>query len=339
MTEKERLLAALRGTNPERPPCVCPGGMMNMITRELMELCGVYLPEAHNDAAKMAELAYAVYEKGCFENCGVPFCMTVEAEAMGASATMGSDIFEPHITSYAIESVDQWQELKSMDLSTGRAKVVLDAIGLLRSKNSDVPIIGNITGPISTASSVMEPVVFYKQMRKKNATMHEYLHFVTEQLIAFACAQIDAGADVIAISDPSGTGEILGPKFFEEFAVKYINMLIDGIRSRDAGVIVHICGQMHSVYPQINMVSADALSFDSIVDLGHAGRNLPGRVLMGNVSTYALEFADSERVEILTRTCMAKGAGIISPACGLGMKSPISNIKAMLNAVKGGSNA
>lgn len=38
---------------------------------------------------------------------------------------------------------------------------------------------------------------------------------IMEGLIDFARAMVEADADVIAVSDPSGTGEILGPKFFE----------------------------------------------------------------------------------------------------------------------------
>jgi len=55
---------------------------------------------------------------------------------------------------------------------------------------------------------------------------------VTDSLIEFALLQIKVGADVIAISDPSGTGEILGPKYFNEFAVKYINKIIDAIQEK-----------------------------------------------------------------------------------------------------------
>ena len=71
-------------------------------------------------------------------------------------------------------------------------------------------------------------------------------NYITDQLIAFGRAQIEAGADVIAISDPSGTGEILGPKYFEEFAVTYINRLLNGLQKEKLGTIVHICGQMRS---------------------------------------------------------------------------------------------
>lgn len=45
-TEKERLERALRQEEVDRPPCICPGGMMNMITTDLMDACGVTWPEA-----------------------------------------------------------------------------------------------------------------------------------------------------------------------------------------------------------------------------------------------------------------------------------------------------
>ena len=51
---------------------------------------------------------------------------------------------------------------------------------------------------------------------------------------------------------------------------------------------------------------------------------------MGNVSTYALEFGNPERVASLTKHCVESGSNIISPACGLGTKSPLGNIQAML---------
>ena len=172
MNPKKRLKMSLNGERVDRPPCICPGGMMNMVTAELMERVGIYLPEAHTDARKMADLAKAVYEQGCFENCGVPFCMTIEAEAMGAQVTMGSKIYEPHVTGYAINSVTEWETITPMSMEEGRAKVVLDAIRILKSRNLDVPIIGNITGPVSTASSVMEPVIFYKELRKEKKKKH-----------------------------------------------------------------------------------------------------------------------------------------------------------------------
>ena len=334
ISEKERLLETLNGNTVDRPPVICPGGMMNMITEELMENINVYMPKAHFDSRLMADLAKAVYSEGCFENFGVPFCMTVEAENMGAEVDMGSTIFEPHVIDYLIYTVLDWRKLPQFDLNKGRMKVVLDAIKLIKEETENIPIVGNLTGPISTASSIMEPLNFYKELRKKNSEAHEYMNFITRELIKFAKAQIEAGADLITISDPSGTGEILGPKLFEEFVVKYINDLVLEISSLNVPVIVHICGQMDKVYNEVNKIKANALSFDSIVSVKGSRKHLEDRIIMGNISTYALEFSDPEKIKNNTKYCREHGMNIISPACGLGMRSPLKNIKSILKTIK-----
>ena len=330
MTEKQRLLNLLDQKESDRPACICPGGMMNMITANLMERSGVYLPAAHRDGEQMAKLARSVAEENCFENVGVPFCMTVEAEALGAEVELGSEIIEPRVTSYAIQSAAEWQNLNTFDVLSGRAEVTLSAISRLKESCPNLPVVGNITGPISVAASLMEPMTFYRELRKKNVEAHAYLDFVTEQLCHFAAAQVEAGADVIAISDPSGTGEILGPKYFAEFAVPCLNRILETAKSRGARTIVHICGQMAAVYEQVKLLNSDALSFDSIVPMQVARKNLPNRVLMGNVSTYTLEFGDEEKIAKLAEISVKNGADILAPACGLGMKTPLKNEQAML---------
>lgn len=85
MNSKERLLNTLKGCSVDRVPCICPGGMMNMVITELMHKTGIMWPDAHLDGKKMADLAAGVYEYGMFENYGVPFCMTIEVESIGGS--------------------------------------------------------------------------------------------------------------------------------------------------------------------------------------------------------------------------------------------------------------
>ena len=145
---------------------------------------------------------------------------------------------------------------------------------------------------------------------------------------------VEAGADVITIADPSGTGEILGPRFFKEFAVRYINQLLDGLADLHVETIVHICGHMKNVYKEVNEVHSNALSFDSAVPMMDARKNLADRVLMGNVSTYTLEFGSEEAVRRLAGNCIKCGSDIVSPACGLGMSSPLRNIQALLSRVE-----
>ena len=117
LTPKERLKTVLSGKKADRTPCICPGGMMNIITEELMKTVKIYLPQAHTDARMMAGLAKAVYEQGCFENYGVPFCMTIEAEELGAGVDLGSSAYEPHVTEYVIGTVSDWEKLPKLDVT------------------------------------------------------------------------------------------------------------------------------------------------------------------------------------------------------------------------------
>lgn len=332
-SKKERLLKSLDNIKTDRPPCICPGGMMNMITKDLMEKIGTYLPEAHKNRHDMVKLIEAVVEESCFENYGV-LCMTLEAEAYGSDVDYGSDIFEPHVVGFLIDEIEDFKNLKEMDFSN-RVEEVLSAIEILKSEgNKDIPIIGNVTGPISLATTILDPVKFYKALVKKNKLAHEYLDFLTADLVKLANKMADRGADLIAIADPSGTGEILGPKRFEEFTVYYINKIVDSLAKRNIKTIVHICGNMTGVYKEVNKIRSNTLSFDSMVSMTEAKKNLKDRVLMGNVSTYALEFMESSKIKDLTLSAKRNGSSIISPACGLGMKTPIENIKAMLEALE-----
>ena len=70
----------------DRPPLICPGGMMTMVVKEAMEAINIFWPAAHDDADLMAGLTLGMAELGGIENLGVPFCMTVEAEGMGGGA-------------------------------------------------------------------------------------------------------------------------------------------------------------------------------------------------------------------------------------------------------------
>ena len=338
-TSAALLADALHGEKGSRIPCICPGGMMNMLTEETMDLCHTYWPEAHSDPVLMARLAAAPFAAGLFDNIGVPFCMTVEAEAMGSAVDLGDRQTEPRVTAYAIASVEQWDKLSPVTGDRGRAKVVLEALPLIRAQHPQAAVIGNLTGPISLASSLVDANAFYKELRKKPQAAHALMDFVTDNLITFGRAQIQAGAEFIVISDPSGTGEILGPRLFEEYALPCLNRLCQALRHLCSGVIVHICGQLRTVYPQLAQLESDAISVDAAVSLEKLRENVPGKVVMGNVSTFALAAGKSDTIRSLCRGCLRSGADILAPACGLGTTTALSSIRILMETVKEAADA
>ncbi|HEY6007026.1 MAG TPA: uroporphyrinogen decarboxylase family protein [Geobacteraceae bacterium] len=332
---KERLLRVLEKKAIDRPPVICTGGMMNAAIVDVMEATGRTLPEGHSDPALMAAISTDVRNATGFENVGIPFCMTVEAEVLGSEIDFGSLACEPKIARELYPSVSQvaFRELGSM-LKSGRIATVVEAAHRLSRQHGDEPVIASLTGPVSTAASIVDPVTFLKELRKDPEGAHRVLTYVTDFLIGFARELVDNGATIIAIGDPTATGEILGPRMFDDFAVTYLNRLVDGIHGLDAPVIVHICGKLQAVKGAIPRIHGDAISTDALVNLKLLKEEFPQLVTMGNVSTFLLESGEADKVARHTAQLVRDGVNIIAPACGLSTSSRLENIRAMTESVK-----
>ncbi|MBB6218551.1 [methyl-Co(III) methanol-specific corrinoid protein]:coenzyme M methyltransferase [Anaerosolibacter carboniphilus] len=331
MTEKERLLKVLKGEAVDRPPVICPGGMMNASVTEVL----ADIQENHNiNLDAMVEAARAVHEITGFENYGVPFDMTVESEPLGAKIDLGDKLVEPRVTKYNHHSIeDIIQNYKVNPRDAHRMGITIQAIEKLR--NDEIPVIGNITGHISTATSVIDPLTALKMLKKDPDNIYRFFQFIHDYSKEYAVEMIRAGADVIAISDPTATGEILGAKNFEKFAIPFYKDMIATIHQFDIPVIIHICGNANNIIDSLNGAGVDAVSFDSIVNMRFAKSKLATR-LMGNINTQLLHTGEQGKIESITQNCIDSGVDIVSPACGLSMATPVGNLRTMTDFVKRG---
>lgn len=336
LTPKERLLNVLSGRTVDRPPVICTGGMMNAAIVEIIELSGCPLPAAHSDSRLMADLAAAIQRQTGFENIGMPFCMTVEAEIMGSEVSYGTQACEPKVVNelYSSLAAVERKDINAM-LGEGRVGVVLAAIRRAAQDNREIPVIGNLCGPISLAASLVDPVAFLKGLCKDKASAHVMLAYVSDLLAEFACRMAGHGADVISIGDPTATGEILGPRVFGEFAVPYINRVIDRIHECQTKVILHICGDMNRVRHLLPSLHADAISVDAVVSLKKLKDEFPRLITMGNISTYLLESGTEDAVRRTVRRLTKEQVDIIAPACGLSTATSVKMIRALTEAAAG----
>jgi MtaA/CmuA family methyltransferase len=338
LSPKSRLLDTLARKRVDRPPVVCTGGMMNSAIVGVMRKTGHTLPEAHFEAGRMADLAAGIHIETGFENIGIPFCMTVEAEVLGSDIDFGSLACEPKIARELYSSAKDvvFKDARFL-LTSGRISEVAGAAELLARRYPDQPVIGSLTGPISTAASLVDPLQFLKELRKDRESAHRVLEYVSTFLIGFAKILVEGGATTICIGDPTATGEILGPRMFDEYAVTYLNKIIDGIHATGVPVMVHICGEMKAVKSCIPMLHADAISTDAFVNLKLLKREYPQLTTMGNLSTILLEGGDAEKVARRTESLVREGIDIISPACGLSTSTSLTAIRAMTDTVKDGT--
>lgn len=330
MNEKDRLLKALNGEKIDRPPVICPGGMMNAAVTEILQ----GINANHNtDLENMVDTAIKVREVIGFENYGVPFCMTCEAEPFGVSISPGDKYNEPRIVEYNQSNLqDIMDDFDPHLLINSRSQTVIRAIEEL--KNDEIPLIGNITGPISTATSIVDPLKLFKMLRKDPDQAYKFIDYINDYLIEYAKDMVRAGADIIAISDPTATGEILGKKNFDKFAMPMYRKFLASMKEINTPVIIHICGDAKNIIDSLNTLDVEALSFDSKVNMRAARSRLDTR-LMGNVSTLLLQNGSVDKIVSITKNAIDSGVDIVSPACGLGMSTPIENLRALTDYVKG----
>jgi len=330
LDEKVRLLNVLQGDRVDRPPVICPGGMMSACVTEISDLVG---GRRHSDPQAMALAARKIHELTGFENFGVPYCLTAEVEPLGAGVDLGDNRIEPRITRYNDRPLSEIMATYAVDVAKGRMGAVLEAIGML--SNSQVPVIGNISGPISTATSVVDPLVLFRMMRREPEQLTSFLAFINEYLVRYGQEMVRAGANVIAISDPTATGEILGQRNFEQFAVPFYLQAISALHKEGVPVILHICGNTRNLIESLNRLQADAISFDAVVNMKFAREGLKTR-LMGNVSTELLHTGAQEKIRSITRTAIQSGVDIVAPACGMSMATAVANLRMMTDYVKEG---
>jgi [methyl-Co(III) methanol-specific corrinoid protein]:coenzyme M methyltransferase len=332
---KERLLRTLKKEGVDRPPVICPGGMMNAAVVDVMEKRGHRLPEAHHGAELMSALALDVAEETGFENFGVPFCMTIEPEAMGSSIDYGTLSCEPKIAREAYPSVrDAALPHRDAIAKNPRAGAVLDSIFALSKKYPGIPSIGSISGPLSTAASLVEPMAFLKELRREKDAAHRLLDAVTESLAAWAALMVENGAAAITIADPTATGEILGPRLFEEYALPYINRIVDRIHALGIPAIVHICGDVRMVKQRLFDLHGDAVSTDAMVNLYELKQERPDLVTMGNLSTWLLDTGSAAQTANAAEVLLRRNLDIIAPACGLSTSTPLENLRAFTGVVR-----
>ncbi len=330
MTAKERVRAALAGKPTDRLPVLVPGGMMCAATQELLALAGLTWEAVNREPQAMASFALTIQGALGLDNVGVPFCMTVEAEALCSEVALGSPLRPPRIEREAHADLPT-DELSARD---GRQQVCVKALRILAQEAPDVAVVGNVAGPVSVAAMVVEPGRFWRALRRQPEAADDFLERVTDFLTAFAEEQVGAGADVVVVSEPSGTGQILGPVDFGRFVLPHLNRICLAVRKRGAKAVVHICGQLRAIAAPLALLEADALSVDAVADIGslrQAGCRLP---LMGNLSTFLLQDGPVEDIRRAVDTVREQGFVIVAPACGVSGATPLGHLRALVEAAR-----
>lgn len=330
MTLKERLLNALEGKEVDKVP-VCSVTQTGIV--ELMDEVGAPWPEAHSDPEQMAKLAVANYELSGLEAVRVPYCLTVLAGAMGCEVNMGTKNRQPSVTANPytkdLENIKMPENLLDM----GRIQTVLDSIKIIREKvGPDVPIIGGMEGPVTLASDLASIKSFMKWSLKKPELLHQILDFAADATISYANAMVVAGADVISVADPVASPDLLSPDSFKNDFQPRLKRFSSEVNSAK---VLHICGNVNRILDYMADCGFEGLSVEEKVgSIKKAKEVLGNRArLVGNISSpFVLLPGPIEKIKEECKKALSEGVDVLAPGCGIAPMTPLSNIKAMVEA-------
>ena len=224
-------------------------------------------PKAHTNSNDIAELSKEVKKHDKNTICVVPFCSTVEVEALGAKVNLGDEKIGPRVNSFAYESIEQLSKIEKINLEEGRIKEVLDSIEKLNNEGEIVTL--NVSGPFIIITSLVDPMIFYKAVRKNKELVDKVITMIEDNIINYVKEGIRRGAKIISYEDSVGSVEIVGPKVYRDLTGKVTSEVLKKIGEFD-NIVVHICGKTSVALEKYEFAKSTPVKLKEDVTYGQA---------------------------------------------------------------------
>jgi uroporphyrinogen decarboxylase len=164
------------------------------------------------------------------------------------------------------------------------------------------------------------------------------LDFAVDLALSFGGAQLEAGAHLCVVFDPSASPAVVPPGFFRELLAPRLRRLCAGLKGMGAlAAWLHIAGPVEPILPLYPACGVDIANLDYCVDPGRARAAVPGLCLEGNIRPLA--FVDSEP-RVIAQACarvldVARPGGfILSSGCEIPLEARLDCVRALSAAVR-----
>lgn len=334
MTPMERIMAVATGKIPDRVPFL-------ITSREFgMKYAGHRMSEAYANPRVYIDSQIKLLED--FETDGVwdIWCSPVVDEALGAKMEIPDDD-PPWIEQPCVGGPRDLAKLKLLDPEKdGRMPYMLDVVrGLKDAVGKDVPVIAWASPPFRTACMLRGNTELYLDLIDNPGFVKDLLEIACENCTAYGKALVDAGADIIATSNPVANYDCISLDFFKEFAHPYSKRMFGAIKEHGAKQIeFHTCGRWDDRY-DLCVENVDIIHCDRVNLKEFKEKWSDKVVVMGNVkSVHTLLQKTEKEVREQTLQCLEDGAPggryILSNDCAIPRDTPPANVRAMRQVLR-----
>ena len=246
----------------------CDGDNLEEIPKEIIENSRLTFPEIHNNSKDMVKLSIELKKHNSDSLCRLPFCVTVEAEALGADIKLGDEKIGPRVNKYVFNNLEQLKDIKEIKFDEGRIHCVLAAVESL-SRQGERTVL-NIVGPMTIISSLMDPVVFYKGIRKNREIIDNFIKVIENSVVKYMLEGISRGASIISYGDPAGDLDIVGPKIYREISGKATYNILKMAHQNLNHGIIHICGKASTALEKMGFIESEPIVYNNGLTYGAA---------------------------------------------------------------------
>ena len=212
----------------------------------------------------------------------------------------------------------------------------LEAIRALRAQVGDhVPVMGWVEGALAEAADLRGVNQVMTDLVMRPAWLHELLEKCTETAIAFATAQVDAGAHIIGLGD--AVASQISPRMYREFALPFEQRIFAAIKAKGAIPRLHICGNITHLLSDVGRAGADIVDLDWMVNLHEAALALNGLALCGNVDPVTIFLQGTpEQVyaAVLENAAVCYPRWISMAGCEIPRDTPAENLLAQAQTLR-----
>lgn len=196
-------------------------------------------------------------------------------------------------------------------------------------------ILGWVEGPAAEAANLRGVIKFLLDLIENEAFAVDLLDRCLEVAIAFAVAQVEAGADTIGIGDAIASQ--ISPGIYEKLIQPREKILVEEIQKKGAWVKLHICGNMTHLLPGIADLGVDLLDVDHMVDIVTARKMVDDNVVItGNLDPVAaIKNGNPESIkEAINRIYENIGNPyMVNAGCEIPSGTPVENLQALCEEV------
>ena len=243
--------------------------------------------------------------------------ITACSDAFRLSADYGGDIVfpestPPFLSSPLIRSASDIARLGTPDPTAGRMGDRVNAARLLaQGAGERAMAFGWIDMPFAEACSACGLGEFMVWLCDDPATAHRLLEKITDDVIRFALAQLEAGCPAIGAGDAAAS--LVSAEMYREFALPYERQVIRAIHDAGGFVKLHICGNTTALLTDMLDADADLYNVDHLVDFDFACATYGkvGRAFKGNIDPVEdMLRATPERCRQRSLECITKAKGL-----------------------------